>query len=427
MPIIITCLLIAIICILNWDFVTLNVSIIGTLATALAFFATAWTAYEARSSAKAAFRAVELTRESLSESKKTAFKQWYSLLLEKNSERQKDVNEYLNGNVTLCEKLNADCALDRVYNTITKDSVLSSYVRGIYHILSYVDREYYGDNLDLQGRMVFAEQLADIIPDRLKIVIAIYGLNYESLDHVENAKLRELLHKFDFFKNNLFFDVAINELHYIDRFISERFINTYRNHLFSAISHQIEHDIYTSMPLEVLNRRSSPNLLFSILYAYKNPAKTHIEYVFGKYFDHTISEVLCEIDRAMNRHKLNLREMKRIKGYCVSIKPHRKCSDSRRLKTAGDIINLTRKYILKIQSGHQAMILMSNVRFCHPTTFNDNKDGRNFERMVQTYALTLNLLKLRVDKDRQAKIKSLVTLANAEIMKDYNYLKSLSQ
>lgn len=426
MPIIIS-LLIAIICILNWDFVIQNVQIIGTLATTLAFFATAWAAYEARSSSKAAFRAVELTRESLSESKKSAFKQWYSLLLEKNNELQKEVDEYLKDNVNLSNKLKADCFLDMIYNEITKDSILSSYVRSIFHILSYVDREYYGGNSDLQGKMVFVEQLADAIPDRLKVVIAIYGLNYENLGHVENVKLRALLHKFNFFKNDLFFDEAIEQLHCMHVFINKSFINLYRSSLFSAIKQQIEYDNYTSMPLEIQGRKISQTLLFSILYAYKNPAKEHIEYVFGKYVEHTTNEVNLEIHNAMEKHKINLREMKTLKGYCISIKPHRKCSQGRRLKTIGGIIKLTRKLISKIQNEDEVTVPLDNIWFCHPIVFNDNKNGSDFVSVVQSYALTLNLLKLRIDKERQTKIESLVNLANTEIMKDYHYLKSLSQ
>lgn len=56
--------------IIFWDTVKENVEVIGTLATSLAFFATAWAAYEARHSAKAAMKATQLTADSLLEMKK---------------------------------------------------------------------------------------------------------------------------------------------------------------------------------------------------------------------------------------------------------------------------------------------------------------------------------------------------------------------
>ena len=51
-----------------------NITIIGSISTALAFLATAWAALEARASAKAAMKAVEMTANSLLETKKN-FKQ----------------------------------------------------------------------------------------------------------------------------------------------------------------------------------------------------------------------------------------------------------------------------------------------------------------------------------------------------------------
>ena len=66
--------------------VTSNSQIVATLATAFAFIATAWNAYEARKSAKAAFSALQLTTESLFEMRKSAFKQWFDSLLNQHDE-----------------------------------------------------------------------------------------------------------------------------------------------------------------------------------------------------------------------------------------------------------------------------------------------------------------------------------------------------
>ena len=74
-------IIILLLTVIFWDWVVLNGQTVGTLATAFAFIATAWNAYEARKSAKAAFSALQLTTESLFEMRKSAFKQWFDSLL----------------------------------------------------------------------------------------------------------------------------------------------------------------------------------------------------------------------------------------------------------------------------------------------------------------------------------------------------------
>lgn len=74
-------IIILLLTVIFWDWVVLNGQTVGTLATAFAFIATAWNAYEARKSAKAAFSALQLTTESLFEMRKSAFKQWFEVML----------------------------------------------------------------------------------------------------------------------------------------------------------------------------------------------------------------------------------------------------------------------------------------------------------------------------------------------------------
>lgn len=91
-----------------WSFIVENYVAIGTVATAFAFLATAWAAFEARFSAKAAMKAVKLTSESLYEIRKSSFKQWLELLLEHHESihdevktlmlNQKDISDALNNN-----------------------------------------------------------------------------------------------------------------------------------------------------------------------------------------------------------------------------------------------------------------------------------------------------------------------------------------
>ncbi|WP_425013028.1 hypothetical protein [Pantoea agglomerans] len=425
MPIIIF-LIIGLFSFMYWDSIISNIEVLGALATALAFLATAWAAFEARSSAKAAFRAVELTRESLIESKKASFKQWYYLLLEKNLEMQKGVEAHLNSNKELNDKLKPNLILARIHSSITSDSILSSFIRHVCHILNYIDNEYYGGEHDLIGKKIFTDQLSNVLTDRLKLIIAIYGLNYGNFDHVDNANLRGLLQKFDFFKNDIFFDDAISERQYLDIHVSKRFYKDYRESVSSAIDYQLKRSIYDSMPEHFVNSRVQPSLFYSVLYAYDTPAKKYIEKAFSEFSKHTRAEILIKIENAPKAHRISLNELRRLKGYYLSFKRRSRYELSRRLSTLAMIINALRHLILKAHKNNPKGISLSDFCFHNIQVRNDIKEGINSLRIVENYALSLSLLKLRVDADRHEKISSLVTSAEKEIFKVCDCIKAFS-
>lgn len=417
--------MIILLCVIFWNTIVSEIEIIGALATALAFFATSWAAYEARSSAKAAFKAVELTRESLFEAKKTAFKQWLSLLLEKCDEMHKEVELHLSNNKNLVDNLNPDCNLEKVYNSIVKDSILSSYVRHIYHTLDYIDKEFYGSASDINGKRSYAEQLSNTLSDRVKTIIAIYGLKYNNIDHIDRTRLRNLLQNLNFFKNDLFFPSAINERQYISNYISNAFYKRYRKNFYYNIESQIERSTYSSLSSDFTQRRINANLFFSILLNYENPAQTHIENCFKNYATHTENELLISLAAAKKDHKKNIEILKQYKGLTIRIDRRNGKHIKSDLKTIAEILNISRKYISKKNKHTPARSILNAVYLYNPQQNSVIREHVNFYPSLHAYCKSLAFLKLQADKNKNDKVKQLISLFNSELKRELDSLKLL--
>jgi len=411
--------------IIFWNIIVSEIEIIGALATALAFFATSWAAYEARSSAKAAFTAVELTRESLYEAKKTTFKQWLSLLFERCDEMHNEIESYLKDNTYLANNLEPDLYLDQVYNLIVRDNNLSAFVRQIYHTLNYIDKEFYGPESDISGKKDYAEQLANNLSDRAKIIVAIFGLKYKSIDHIDRHKLRTLLQKLDFFKNDLFFPAVISERQFLHRHLSMVFYNKYRKNFLLNIQSQIQRSTYSSLPSEFITRRMNVSLFFSILLNYENPAKKHLENSFKNYTEHTENELSMMLTGASKEHKVNISNLKQFKGRAIKIPRHNDRHFKVELKTTAEILNLSRKYISKKNKHHPKLSILDRFYLYNPMQKMGIREHISFYPYVHNYANSLALLKLKADESQQEKIKELISLFNQELKRELDYLQSL--
>lgn len=163
----------------------------------------AWNAYAARCSAKAAMEATRLAAESLLEMRKTYFKDGYNILFKKHNNILKEVES----------SINSDCLkndIKDIHEYVTTNPVCIKYVRQITLILGYIDEKFCSSSSVDNEREFFIEQLRNEINTNniVNTIIAVSALNMGEV--IFNAKkLNNLLKKYDFFKDALFFKNAL--------------------------------------------------------------------------------------------------------------------------------------------------------------------------------------------------------------------------
>lgn len=197
MPILIFAMILLLMAIF-WESVVANIAIIGSLATAFAFLATAWTAFEARSSAKAAMKAVKLTSDSLLEMRKASFKQWLELLLDQHDSILEEVKKSLDSDNEIKMKLDFN-RIHSMYSSLTKKPTLIKYANHVYSILNYIDKDFYAPAENIEERKKYVEHLSNRIGSDVKLMIAVLGLNIDNNKTYNPEKLNFLLNKYDFF------------------------------------------------------------------------------------------------------------------------------------------------------------------------------------------------------------------------------------
>lgn len=254
-----------------WDVVKENVEVIGTLATSLAFFATAWAAYEARSSARAAMKATHLTAASLLEMKKASFKEWYGLLLEQHDKLLEEVNKSLLEDRQIDVKLGIN-AIKGIYYHTTKNPVYIKYVKHVALIMNYIDNDFYLPSSAVNEKKSYIEQLRINISPKVNLIIAIFGLNIDNNKTYDARKLANLLNKHDFFESTLFFEDAISQVHYLESYTTVIFNKEYRR----EIEFYVDLMITGHEPPLINEFYRHQRVTFAVMWAYNNPCQQHL-------------------------------------------------------------------------------------------------------------------------------------------------------
>jgi hypothetical protein len=286
--------------IIFWDFVKENVEVIGTLATSLAFFATAWAAYEARHSAKAAMKATQLTAASLIEMKKNSFKEWFELLLEQHAKMLVDVNQALKEDKEIKAKLGMN-VVKSIYYYVTKKTVFIKYINHIILILSYIDKEFYLPSSADDERKTHIEQLRNSISSEVNLIIAIFGLKVGDNKIYNATKLNSLLNKFDFFENEIFFSDAMSRVHYLETYVAEIFDKEYRRSVEFYIDEMVRNYDRALTPVDIKNSHFFHRITFVVIWSYDNPCKKHLLKRFNDLPKHMRGRIELDMEKSVDK------------------------------------------------------------------------------------------------------------------------------
>ncbi|EKN4057666.1 putative phage abortive infection protein [Yersinia enterocolitica] len=197
-----------------WSWFQTNVAIIGGLATALAFFATAWSAHEGRKSAKAALRAVKTSENALEETRANyrmdAFNQRFSLLLTQHNTYLEKVNTYVrtDSGWTFIKKLFDSKKHYEAFDAMSGHITLSPYMRILYHTLKFIEEDFFGSKDDIVGRKKYTSLIRSLISNDVLFLIAVNSIYIRNEGACNQYyKYQYLLQRFDFFEHADFFTI----------------------------------------------------------------------------------------------------------------------------------------------------------------------------------------------------------------------------
>lgn len=377
-------LIIGTVMIIFWDTVKENVEVIGTLATSLAFLATAWAAYEARNSAKAAMRATSLTAASLLEMKKSSFKEWYGILIEQHNKLLEDVNKALHDDSQYKINLSINI-IKKVYYHATKNPIYIKYVNHVILILNYVDKDFYLPSSADSEKISYIEQLRNSISPEISLLIAIFGLNVDNNKTYDAKKLCSLLNKYNFFGNELFFKDAMSKIHYLDSYVSEIFNQEYQR----TVEFYVDKIVSGCAASNLNMNHRFQRLTFAVLWSYENPCRQHLLQRFNDLSLFMRNRIELNMENAAEKVAGVNSFLTGFVSWELKISDHklRVIRDEKQLKR---LINLYYKH--PFDSQHTSIVLTNGAT---------NRFGHEIEKCLSDYALDNAYLVLRSNQHKE--------------------------
>jgi len=386
-----------------WNFIVENYVAIGTVATAFAFLATAWAAFEARYSAKAAMKAVKLTSDSLYEMRKASFKQWFQLLLEQHAPMHDEVQNLISTDQDISIKFNINF-LQSSFPTLSKKTEVIRYINHIVSILEFVDNDFYTTNASFNEKKQYVEQLTNRINSDVKLVIAILGLNVFDNGTYTPRRLNELLNKYDFFNRECFFKEAIEKINTLDDYVNELFYKNYRNYIEiylrkNVLTHQVE----IINPIANSNFKPKVKTSIAVIWAYNNLCHAYLK----KSFDELPGFMKATIDIWLE-NSLTIKDehndiFRNYVGFDLNIQGH----DTIKIKAIRQL-----KFLIDVYLKERGRVDPHSITLTKGT---EKVHFVNFIPKIEEYEFNNALLKLEKNHEKKAIIRKILEVVNENI------------
>lgn len=304
-----------------WSWFQTNAPAIGGVATALAFFATAWAAHEGRKSAKAALRAVKTSENALDESRANyrmdAFNQRFSLLLAQHNTYLEKVNTYVrtDSGWEFIKNLFDSQKHYEAFDAMSGHIILSPYMRILYHTLKFIEEDFFESKNNIAGKKKYTSLIRSLISNDVLFLIAVNSI-YIRNEGATNQyyKYQYLLQRFDFFEHANFFsiyhqnDIAKkNELeepfHSLENSLRTCFYRYVINGDYNSII-EYEPEVHVPVIVAYIYKNPLQNLVMNWFnYAPYSVVKIFIEKIDNRDYKDIFNEFFS--DRYLNRYIIN--------------------------------------------------------------------------------------------------------------------------
>ncbi|MDR3434646.1 MAG: putative phage abortive infection protein [Rouxiella aceris] len=183
-------------------------TLFGALVTAGAMIYAAKAAYATKDSTEVARKSLEHAQNN---TRRDEFTRHFSLLLEQHNAQLEIVKSYLDNpkGLALVKELSGVIDHFTAFNKLRGHSHLSPYMRILYHLLKFIEHNFYIDGSSIIEKKRFSSLVRSLIRNDVLFLIAV-NASYVIQDNEENqyAEYQRLLNEFDFFEHALFYDAS---------------------------------------------------------------------------------------------------------------------------------------------------------------------------------------------------------------------------
>lgn len=351
-------------------------------------------------------KAVEITANSLLETKKTSFKQWLELLLEQHDSLYDEVRKELDSDSGLKLKIDMNIA-SAFYYSLTKKQTLIKYINLITSILNYIDQEFNKNTINIDERNNYIEQLSHRINSNVKLAIATLGLKIDNSRTFNQEKLYSLLTKYDFFENEPFFEKTFEQINSLDHYITITFNNEYRSSIECYVNLMIqERKNGISNPIKNNDSNRLQRLNFVIYWAYKNICGDIIRKAFNELPILMRNYIEYRIENALEETKKIISSSSNLIGCTIDVSTSKKIT----LRNERHLVHLVYFYFKNRDKISARTTLISG------STSNIYLD--QLVTKMEDYKLNISFLKLKDESEKNKTIDGIIKIVE-ELINGY--------